>query len=68
MPCRGGLSAIRAYYAIYQEAQFALEAVGFVRTEWTYGGLQAILLQKVFSFALQSITDVCMRSPSLSPF
>jgi hypothetical protein len=41
MPCSGGLSASRAYYAMYQEAQCALEAVGLVRTEWTHGGLQA---------------------------
>jgi len=34
MPCSGCLSVSRAYYAMYQEAQFALEAVGLVRTEF----------------------------------
>ncbi len=34
-------SVSRAYYAMYQAAQVALEALGLVRTEWSHGGLQA---------------------------
>lgn len=34
-------SVSRAYYAMYQAAQVALEAIGLVRHEWTHGGLQA---------------------------
>lgn len=34
-------SVSRAYYSMYQAGQAALEAAGFVRAEWTHGGLQA---------------------------
>ena len=34
-------SVSRAYYSMYQAGQTALEAAGFVRAEWTHGGLQA---------------------------
>ena len=34
-------SVSRAYYAMYQAAQTALEAAGFIRAEWIHGGLQA---------------------------
>jgi len=40
-------SVSRAYYAMYQAAQFALEAVGLVRTEWTHGGLQATFANEI---------------------
>jgi uncharacterized protein (UPF0332 family) len=34
-------SVSRAYYSMYQAAQIALEAAGFLRAEWTHAGLQA---------------------------
>jgi len=34
-------SVSRAYYSMYQAAQVALEAAGFLRAEWTHAGLQA---------------------------
>jgi len=34
-------SVSRAYYSMYQAAQAALEAAGFLRAEWTHAGLQA---------------------------
>ena len=34
-------SVSRAYYSMYQAAQAALEAAGFIRAEWTHAGLQA---------------------------
>jgi uncharacterized protein (UPF0332 family) len=34
-------SVSRAYYSMYQAAQVALEAVGFLRAEWSHAGLQA---------------------------
>ena len=34
-------SVSRVYYLMYQAAQVTLEAAGFVRAEWTHGGLQA---------------------------
>jgi len=33
--------ASRAYYAMFQVAQVALEAAGFACPEWSHGGLQA---------------------------
>lgn len=33
--------ANRAYYAMFQAAQVALELSGFVRPEWSHAGLQA---------------------------
>jgi len=32
-------SANRAYYAMFQAAQVALETAGFVRPEWSHAGL-----------------------------
>lgn len=34
-------SVSRAYYSMYQAAQVALEAAGFMRAEWSHAGLQA---------------------------
>jgi uncharacterized protein len=34
-------SASRAYYAMFQAAQAALEAAGFARLEWSHAGLHA---------------------------
>jgi len=34
-------SASRAYYAMYQAAQVALEAAGFTRFEWSHASLHA---------------------------
>lgn len=34
-------AASRAYYAMFQAAQVALEAAGFVRVQWSHSGLQA---------------------------
>ncbi|MGH7961830.1 MAG: HEPN domain-containing protein [Candidatus Binatia bacterium] len=34
-------SASRAYYAMFQAAQVALEAAGFARSEWSHAGLHA---------------------------
>lgn len=34
-------SASRAYYAMFQAAQVALEAEGFTRPEWSHAGLHA---------------------------
>jgi uncharacterized protein (UPF0332 family) len=34
-------SVSRAYYAMFQAAQVALEAAGFTRPEWSYAGLHA---------------------------
>jgi uncharacterized protein (UPF0332 family) len=34
-------STSRAYYAMFQAAQVALEAAGFTRPEWSHAGLQA---------------------------
>jgi uncharacterized protein (UPF0332 family) len=34
-------SANRAYYAMFQAAQVALETAGFVRPEWSHAGLHA---------------------------
>ena len=34
-------SANRAYYAMFQAAQVALEIAGFVRPEWSHAGLHA---------------------------
>jgi uncharacterized protein (UPF0332 family) len=34
-------SVSRAYYAMYQAAQVALERAGLKRAEWTHGALQA---------------------------
>jgi uncharacterized protein (UPF0332 family) len=34
-------SANRAYYAMFQAAQAALEAAGFTRLEWSHAGLHA---------------------------
>jgi uncharacterized protein (UPF0332 family) len=34
-------SASRAYYAMFQGAQVALEAAGFARLEWSHAGLHA---------------------------
>ena len=34
-------SVSRSYYSMYQAAQAALEAAGFLRGEWTHAGLQA---------------------------
>jgi uncharacterized protein (UPF0332 family) len=34
-------SASRAYYAMFQAAQVALEAAGFTRPEWSHAGLHA---------------------------
>ncbi|MBM4264024.1 MAG: HEPN domain-containing protein [Deltaproteobacteria bacterium] len=45
----------RAYCAMYQAAQYALERAGFKRVEWTHSGLQATFAneltrrQKLFS-------------------
>ncbi len=34
-------AASRAYYAMFQAAQVALETAGFTRTQWSHPGLQA---------------------------
>jgi uncharacterized protein (UPF0332 family) len=34
-------SANRAYYAMFQAAQVALETAGFLRPEWSHAGLHA---------------------------
>ena len=34
-------AASRAYYAMFQAAQVALETAGFTRTDWSHPGLQA---------------------------
>ena len=40
-------AASRAYYAMFQAAQVALEAEGLVRAEWSHKGLHAIFNQEL---------------------
>ena len=42
-------SANRAYYAMFQAAQVALETAGFVRPEWSHAGLHATFPPAGFS-------------------
>lgn len=44
-------AASRAYYAIFQAAQVALEISGVTRTEWSHPGLQAVSLPSSFIVA-----------------
>ncbi len=40
-------AASRAYYAMFQAAQIALEAEGFARTEWSHRGLHSSFNQQL---------------------
>jgi len=40
-------AANRAYYAMFQSAQIALEAEGFARTEWSHRGLHSSFNQQL---------------------
>lgn len=40
-------AASRAYYAMFQAAQVALEAEGFARLEWTHRGVHATFNQQL---------------------
>ncbi len=40
-------AASRAYYAMFQAAQTALEAVGLVRSEWSHKGLHSSFNQEL---------------------
>ncbi len=40
-------AASRAYYAMFQAAQVALEAVGFVQAEWSHKGLHSSFNQEL---------------------
>jgi uncharacterized protein (UPF0332 family) len=40
-------AASRAYYAMFQAAQVALETAGFTRTEWSHPGLQAAFVTEL---------------------
>jgi uncharacterized protein (UPF0332 family) len=61
-------SASRAYYAMFQAAQVALEAAGFVRLEWSHAGLHATfaneltrrrkLFPSTFASDLAIVTDL----------
>ena len=37
-------TASRAYYAMFQAAQAALETAGFARAEWSHPGLQVAFM------------------------
>ena len=40
-------TASRAYYAMFQSAQIALEAAGLVRSEWSHKGLHSSFNQEL---------------------
>src|SRR5215471_2158476 len=56
-------SANRAYYAMFQAAQVALETAGFMRPEWSHAGLHATfaneLTRRRKQFAPVLARDLC---------
>ena len=57
-------AASRAYYAMFQAAQVALEAAGFMRSEWSHRGVQAafttelVQRRKLYPAALRDYLSV----------